>query len=232
MVNWGTLHIGALLLSLTIQYGLYTTQVDLRRHLYKHPLSDPCTSIYLQDSRKLCSTRAKSFICSLYDHHYAAKLFYDFLHCILVKKLNFCISPHDHCLFIRHDCLIVTWTDDVILITKEKGVVGGIIEATQMHDLDSDKQNEQRGPCGEPRNSIFASYQIGQLMTQTGLLKQVIKSLSLENANGKMTPMTKVLAWYKDHEAFKAQYNYHSVVGMILYLANTTQPDISFTICQ
>jgi len=66
-------------------------------------------------------------------------------------------------------------------------------------------------------------------MIQTGLIEHVIKSLGLQNANGKMTPVTEVLACYKDHKSFNAHFNYWSVMGMILYLANMTQMD-SFAI--
>jgi len=97
--------------------------------------------------------------------------------------------------------------------------------------LDLNKQNE--GGLAE-----FLGINIHQLpdgsteMTQMGLIEHVIESLGLQSANGKMTPVTKVLARYKDHEDFNAHFNYWSVVGMILYLANTTRPDISFAINQ
>jgi len=69
-------------------------------------------------------------------------------------------------------------------------------------------------------------------MTQTGLIEQIIESLGLEVANGKLTPVTETLACYKDHESFNGWFNYWSIVGMILYLASTTWPDISFAINQ
>jgi len=110
--------------------------------------------------------------CSLYGHRYAAKLFYELLHCILVEKLNFHVSPHDHCLFIRHDCLIVTWVDDAIMITKEKGVAEGIIEAIRQHDLDLDKQNE--GGLAEYLGINICQLPDGSTeMTQMGLIERV-----------------------------------------------------------
>jgi len=72
---------------------------------------------------------------SLYGHRYAAKLFYELIRKVLVGKLNFRVSPHNHCLFIRSDCLIVTWVDDAIIITKEQAVADTVIDAIR-------KQNE------------------------------------------------------------------------------------------
>jgi len=148
-----------------------------------------------------------------------------------VEKLNFRISPHDHCLFIRHDCLIVTWVDDAILITKTPGVADTIIKAIQSHDLDLDKQND--GGLAKYLGININRLPDGSVeMTQTGLTERIIESLGLTGANGKFTPVTETLARYKDHESFNNRFNYRSVVGMILYLANTTRPDISFAINQ
>jgi len=146
---------------------------------------------------------------------------YELLCRILGKKLNFRVSPHDHCLFIWDDCLIVTWVDDAILITKTPRVADDIIKAIKSHDLDLDKQN--KGGLAK-----YLGIKINQLpngsveMTQTGLIKCIIESLGLPGANGKWTPVMETLACYKDHESFNNRFNYRSVVGMLLYLANST----------
>jgi len=50
---------------------------------------------------------------------------------VLVGKLNFCVSLHNHCLFIPNDCLIVTWVDDAIIITKDQAVADTVIDEIQ-----------------------------------------------------------------------------------------------------
>jgi len=57
------------------------------------------------------------------------------------------VSPHDHCLFIRKDCIIVTWVDDAIILTKpdDKGKADKIIEDIRTHGLDLGKQNDSEG---------------------------------------------------------------------------------------
>jgi len=113
------------------------------------------------------------------------------------------VSLHDHCLFIRHDCLIVTWVDNAILITKMPGVANDIIQAIWSHNLDLNKQNE--GGLAK-----YLGINIWQLpdgsteLTQSGLIEQIVESLGLEAANGKMTPVTKTLARYKDHDPFNS----------------------------
>jgi len=65
------------------------------------------------------------------------------------------VSLHDHCLFIRKDCLIVTWVNDAILFMKNPGVADDVIKAICAHDLDLVKQNE--GGLAEYLAYIFAS---------------------------------------------------------------------------
>jgi len=152
---------------------------------------------------------------SLYSHQCAAKLFYELLRKILVEKLHFKVSPHVHCLFIRQDCLIVTWVDDAILITKNPGVANDIIKAIHAHDLDLNKQNE--GGLAK-----YLGINDSSELTQSGLIRRIVESLGLEAAKGKFTPMTKTLACFKDHPPFRGCFNYWLVMGMILYLANMT----------
>jgi len=100
-----------------------------------------------------------------------------------------------------------------------------------LHNLDLDKQSEG-GLAKYLGITIWQQTDGSTSMTQTGLIERIIESLGLEAANGKLTPVTETLACYKDHESFNGQFNYWSIVGMILYLANTTRPNISFAINQ
>jgi len=168
---------------------------------------------------------------SLYGHKYAEKLFYKLICKVLVSKLGFCVSDHDHCLFIRSDGIIVTWIDNAIIITKESGKANAIIEEICKHDLDLGKQ-------GDGGHAEYLGIDIHQIedgsteMTQCGLIKQVIKGIQLQNVNPKCTPVVELLAKDKDGPSFNGCFNYWSAVGMLLYLANTTHPDISYAVNQ
>ncbi len=67
-------------------------------------------------------------------------------------------------------------------------------------------------------------------MMQQGLIKQVFKTLGLNvgTSNGKFTPVEgKSLAKHAHEEPASGNLNYSSVVGMLLYLAGHTHPDIT-----
>jgi len=181
------------------------TQVDFKNACVQAPLEWPMYMHLPAGLQEAPEYKGKILHLgwSLYGHHYVAKLFYELLHRILVEKLNFWVSPHDHCLFIQDNCLIVTWVDDAILITKTPGVVNDIIKAIQSHDLDLDKQNDAE----------YLGININWLpdglveMTQTDLTEHIIESLGLAGANSKLTPVTETLAQYKDHESFNIRFN-------------------------
>ena len=71
-------------------------------------------------------------------------------------------------------------------------------------------------------------------MTQKGLIKKVIKTTKMEKCNPNWTPATQcALGSDPDGEPYdQLQFNYASVVGMLLYLSNNTRPDITFAVSQ
>ncbi len=50
--------------------------------------------------------------------------------------------------------------------------------------------------------------------------------------NPKYTPVTDTLGKGKDKAVFNERFNYRSIIGMLMYLGNTTCPDITFAINQ
>ena len=98
VVDWGTLR---LLLTLSIQHNLKTTQVDFHNAFVQSPLDRPMYMEYPEGMKNHPKYKGKILKLkrSLYGHKFAAKLFYK----LLVKnlgKLNMKPSSLDHCLFV------------------------------------------------------------------------------------------------------------------------------------
>ena len=69
-------------------------------------------------------------------------------------------------------------------------------------------------------------------MLQQGLIDRIIEATSMGRGNPKDTPATEVLSKSLDAPKFSASYNYRSVVGMLLYLANISRPEIAMAVNQ
>ncbi len=70
-------------------------------------------------------------------------------------------------------------------------------------------------------------------MMQKDLMKQVLETLDLDIgiANGRFTPVEgKPLVKHAHGEPASGNFNYSSVVGMLLYLAGHTCPDITYAV--
>jgi len=71
-------------------------------------------------------------------------------------------------------------------------------------------------------------------MSQKGLIEKIIKNTKMTDCNPNWTPTTQVpLGSDPDGEPFdQVDFNYASIVGMLLYVANNTRPDITFAVSQ
>ena len=74
----------------------------------------------------------------------------------------------------------------------------------------------------------------GFKFTQKGLIEKILKTTGMQDCNAKKTPTegTKVLGSDPNGVPMKAEWQYNSAVGMLLYLAANSQPDIAFAVHQ
>jgi hypothetical protein len=59
------------------------------------------------------------------------------------------------------------------------------------------------------------------LLTQSGLIDRILEAMDLKNANPKDTPATEAVGANKQSPSFNWNYNYRSVIGMMMYLTST-----------
>lgn len=70
-------------------------------------------------------------------------------------------------------------------------------------------------------------------LKQTGLIDRILISLGLEDGTEKSTPTEKTpLGKDKDGQQRQEAWNYRSMIGMMMYLATNSRPDIAFAVNQ
>jgi hypothetical protein len=223
--------------NLMIAHNLKSTQVDFRNAFVQRTLPKP---IYVELPSGVTGYKAATHVLkvekSLYGDRRAPQLWFKHLAAGLESQ-GFKSSAHDPCLFIRADCLAVVYVDDTILVSKQQQVFDKVIKQLEDdgYDLDPERgdlagflginiENEKDKRGNETGNLI---------LTQATLIERILKVLRLsESVKTKKVPATETLAACKTCPPHPEEWNYRSVVGMMLYLAMNTRPEISLAVHQ
>jgi hypothetical protein len=143
---------------------------------------------------------------------------------------GFTQSKNDPCLYLRHDCILVIYTDDCLIFARDDSTIDSIIKNLSNTFLLEDQGN-MHDYLGIRITTDPSSKTIS--MTQTGLIESIIKDVGFDNdSNTKTTPSDSIL--YNDPTAMPRvdTWNYRSVIGKLNFLAQNTRPDISFAVHQ
>ncbi len=163
---------------------------------------------------------------TLYGLHQSPQAFWKYI----TEMLEACgleQSKFEPCLFVGTKVICVVYVDDIIFWSKDTE------DINSSRELSVDLEQED-GATGFLGVTLEWDPETGLLETkQTGLIKQVIKALGLDNGlvKGKYTPSeSKLLVKNINGEAASGAFSYNIVVGMLLYLSWHTRPDITFAV--
>lgn len=191
--------------------------------------------------RKLPPGLALSDCCvrlhkSLYGSRLAPKMFYELCKHIMVDKLKMTVHPNDPCLFFGDGIVVVCYVDDQLIVGKSKEKIAKYLKLLEEFKLQFTKEEELATYLGitVQRDSAKGTIELKQTLLIEKLCNLV--GLDMTKPRKKTSPPAlngQALGSHKDDDDFdQSEFSYSSAIGVLLYLANNTRPDIAFSVSQ
>ena len=233
VVQWSTIR---LVLTLILTKKWVTKQVDYTNAFAQAALAE---EVYIETPRCFEHKDNKNVLKlnnSLYGLKQAPKTFYEKLRDGLIER-EFKQSLLDPCLFMKKDMMCLIYVDDTIITGPNPHEIDklitslGVAKEEQVHTFELRDEGEVGAFLGIQieRNKNNKFY-----LTQTGLIKKVLATAGMENSKAtvKTPASTTPLGLDTDRETFNESWEYPVVIGMLLYLAQNSRPDIAYAVHQ
>jgi len=140
-------------------------------------------------------------------------------------------SELDPCLFISNDVLCLCYVDDCLFFSKDERKIDEVIEDMKRPNPTSFLLNVEDSVAGflgilmEPQSDGTIE------LKQTGLIDRILRVMNLQDSKENQTPSdTKPLGKDENGPPCEETWSYASVVGMMMYLASNSRPDIAFAV--
>ena len=149
-----------------------------------------------------------------------------------LAKCHLVQSKSDPCLFVGKDVICLVWVDDCLFFSPKEEYIDKLLkDLKEKCSLDLNVEDDVAGFLGV---NIDRREDGSIELTQSGLTQRIITALGLEStSNTAATPSeTKALGSDPEGASCQESFSYASVVGMLMYLSNTTRPDLSFAVHQ
>ena len=224
VVSWITVRI---LLVLSLVLGLSTQQVDYTNAFCQAPLEQ---TVYVELPKGFeMPNKVLHLQKSVYGLRQSPLNFYKHLRSGLESR-GFTKSNHDDCLFTNGEIMVLFWVDDCIFYAKESSSIDAMITSLKDEFL-LEREEDMAGFLGL---NITRDADKGTItLLQTGLIDKILVATQLDECNLKFTPADKVpLDKDENGDPCREEWDYRSIVGMLLYLAGSTRPDISYAVHQ
>ena len=225
VTSWSTVR---LMFCLSIVCGLESVQVDYTNAFAQADIKE---AVYITVPQGFTTSNPDRDIVlrllkSLYGLVQAPRVFYEHLGENL-RKIGFtpCVDV-DPCLWVhkQKQMVVIIWVDDCLFFHKDKAEIHKVVD-----------QLGKTMPLTKEENiTAFLGIEIKQegskyFLTQPRLIERCIEAVNMVDANSAKTPaQTTPLGQDTEGAIFQESWEYASVVGMLMYLANNTRPDIAY----
>ena len=219
-----------LFLAWSLIFGWKSCSIDFSNAFIQADIESP-TFIHLprgfrsKDGSKTCLKLHKS----IYGLSVAPRLWYQHLWKAL-KRFGLKQSTYDPCLLFRSDLIVICYVDDLGIQSPKQEIIDTFINNLKDDGFDLTVE----GSFNEYLGIKYTTLEDGSIdMTQEGLIKKIIDATGMSDCNSNHTPTTKEpLGTDEEGKHMSESWNYRSVVGMMLYLATNTRPDIAYAVSQ
>ena len=229
VVNMSTVR---MVMTLAAKHGLCTKQVDYSNAFVQAKL-DETVYVWLPSDIKVAGHDGRLALKlkkSLYGLRQAPLKWFEKLRGSLLER-GFKQSAQDPCLFLSDKVVAVVWVDDVLWFARDEADIDKVIDSLKA-DFELKVEGDVSSFLGmEIINNSDGSFEL----RQSGLIKRILFAMGMEECNSTRTPAdTKPLGADTHGRVCSRQdrWQYSSVVGMMLYLAGNTRPDIAFAVHQ
>jgi hypothetical protein len=225
---------------LTAILGLHTRSIDFSINAFAQALISDGKDVYIKVPKGFTPTIGRDCVMklkkSLYGSTTAPQLWYEKISKGLIDR-GFVPSKMDPCLFISPTVLLVLYVDDCCIFARDPKDIDSLLKS---FDDNSDEFNWKMTIEGSVTEFLGIEMTPvngtnGWKLTQRGLIDKVLDTMGLTSCNSNATPTSsdrKQLGKDADEEPCNEDWNYASVVGMLLYLASNSRPDITFAVHQ
>lgn len=139
-------------------------------------------------------------------------------------------SKMDPCLFVGEKVTAVAFVDDILFWSSDEAYINELGVKLREQGLLLEQEDDAAGYLGVNMSKTDEGF---LEMKQTGLIDRILEALGLDSkmAKNKYTPAESTpLTRDEDGEGPQGSFSYASVVGMLLYLAGHTRPDIAYAV--
>jgi hypothetical protein len=231
VVQWSTVR---MMLCLSATQGLKSRQVDFTNAFVQADLKE---DIYVKCPEGYGAENGEEVVMKLNKSLYGlvqAPMHWGMHLRKGLEKRGFTVSPHDPCMFInKQGMVILAYVDDCLMFAKTNREIDDLIKSMKVDFPLTVEAGEEDNVYAYLGVDLTKNSDGTMTFTQTGLTEKILKTTGMEESSPKSTPSgTQPLGTDANGRPCECAWNYASVVGMLLYLSSNSRPDIQFAVHQ